>query len=81
MNSYDKLKPYGICVNGSIDGFPRKINRFNDYTTSRETEEGRERETIQNTATSRLYIEMPDGNLAYYTQNHRKSGFVFFLIN
>ncbi|KAL3973486.1 ADP-sugar pyrophosphatase / 8-oxo-dGDP phosphatase / ADP-D-ribose pyrophosphorylase [Sarotherodon galilaeus] len=25
MDSYDKLKPYGICINGSIDGLSRKI--------------------------------------------------------
>lgn len=25
VDSYDKLKPYGICVNGCIDGFSRKI--------------------------------------------------------
>ncbi|KAK0134211.1 hypothetical protein N1851_030223 [Merluccius polli] len=24
-DSYDKLKPYGICINGCIDGFSRKI--------------------------------------------------------
>ncbi|KAK7886541.1 hypothetical protein WMY93_026162 [Mugilogobius chulae] len=22
VDSYDKLKPYGICINGAIDGFP-----------------------------------------------------------
>ncbi|CAG9763543.1 unnamed protein product [Ceutorhynchus assimilis] len=25
MDSYDKLKPYGICINGCIDGFSRHI--------------------------------------------------------
>lgn len=25
MDSYDKLKPYGICINGCIDGFSRFI--------------------------------------------------------
>lgn len=25
IDSYDKLKPYGICINGSIDGFSRRI--------------------------------------------------------
>nr|XP_033492050.1 uncharacterized protein LOC117263018 [Epinephelus lanceolatus] len=34
MDSYDKLKPYGICVSGSIDGFSRKIMWLNAYTTS-----------------------------------------------
>ncbi|XP_042073225.1 uncharacterized protein LOC121813492 [Haplochromis burtoni] len=34
MDSYDKLKPYGICINGSIDGFSRKIIWLNAYTTN-----------------------------------------------
>lgn len=25
MDSYDKLKPYGLCINGAIDGYSRKI--------------------------------------------------------
>lgn len=25
LDSYDKLKPYGICINGCIDGFSRHI--------------------------------------------------------
>ncbi|KAJ8011875.1 hypothetical protein DPEC_G00062830 [Dallia pectoralis] len=25
IDSYDKLKPYGICINGCIDGYSRKI--------------------------------------------------------
>ncbi|KAL2087589.1 uncharacterized protein LOC109138370 [Larimichthys crocea] len=25
IDSYDKLKPYGICLNGCIDGFSRKV--------------------------------------------------------
>lgn len=25
MDSYDKLKPYGICINGCIDGYSRHI--------------------------------------------------------
>lgn len=25
VDSYDKLKPYGICINGCIDGFSRKV--------------------------------------------------------
>lgn len=25
VDSYDKLKPYGICINGCIDGFSRHI--------------------------------------------------------
>ena len=32
VDSYDKLKPYCIFVNGSIDGFSRKIIWFNAYT-------------------------------------------------
>lgn len=34
MDSYDKLKPFGICINGSIDGFSRKIIWLNAYYTS-----------------------------------------------
>ncbi|KAK2810384.1 hypothetical protein Q5P01_000407 [Channa striata] len=34
LDSYDKLKPYGICVNGCIDGFSRKIIWLNAYTTN-----------------------------------------------
>lgn len=34
IDSYDKLKPYGICVNGCIDGFSRKMIWLNAYTTS-----------------------------------------------
>ncbi|KAI3362647.1 hypothetical protein L3Q82_001631 [Scortum barcoo] len=34
LDSYDKLKPYGICVNGSIDGFSRKIIWLNAYATN-----------------------------------------------
>lgn len=34
LDSYDKLKPFGICINGCIDGFSRKIIWMNAYTTS-----------------------------------------------
>ena len=35
MDSYDKLKPYGICINGCIDGFSRKIIWMEaNYTSS-----------------------------------------------
>ena len=34
MDSYDKLKPYGICINGCIDGFSRKIIWLEAYYTS-----------------------------------------------
>ncbi|KAK2821902.1 hypothetical protein Q5P01_021967 [Channa striata] len=34
LESYDKLKPYGIRVNGCIDGFSRKIILLNAYTTN-----------------------------------------------
>ena len=33
MDSYDKLKPYGFCIYGSIDGFSRKIMWLNAYTS------------------------------------------------
>ena len=34
IDSYDKLKQYGLCVNGCIDGFSRKIIWVNVYKTS-----------------------------------------------
>lgn len=34
VDSYDKLKPFGICINGSIDGYSRKILWLNAYHTS-----------------------------------------------
>ena len=32
MDSYDKLKPYGIAINGCIDGFSRHIMWMEAYT-------------------------------------------------
>ena len=34
VDSYDKLKPYGICINGSIDGFSRQIIWMEAFTTN-----------------------------------------------
>ncbi|XP_061739265.1 uncharacterized protein LOC133556012 [Nerophis ophidion] len=34
FDSYDKLKPFGVCINGCIDGFSRKIIWMNAFTTS-----------------------------------------------
>jgi len=37
VDSYDKLRPYGICImplNGAIDGFSRKMLWLNAYYTS-----------------------------------------------
>lgn len=34
FDGYDKLKPFGICINGAIDGFSRKIIWLNAYTTN-----------------------------------------------
>ncbi|KAK0135212.1 hypothetical protein N1851_028967 [Merluccius polli] len=34
LDGYDKLKPYGICINGCIDGFSRKMIWLNAYTTN-----------------------------------------------
>jgi len=31
IDSYDKLKPYGLCINGCIDGFSRKLLWLNVY--------------------------------------------------
>ena len=34
VDSYDKLKPYGICINVCIDGYSRKIMWLHAYKTS-----------------------------------------------
>ncbi len=34
IDGYDKLKPYGICINGCIDGFSRKIIWLEAYKTN-----------------------------------------------
>ena len=34
VNSYDKLKPYGFCINGCIDGFSRRIIWMEVYTSN-----------------------------------------------
>lgn len=34
MDSYDKIKPYGICINGCIDGFSRKMVWLEAHYTS-----------------------------------------------
>ena len=34
IDSYDKLKPYGICINGCIDGFSRKLIWLQAHHTS-----------------------------------------------
>ena len=34
VDSYDKLRPYGICINGAIDGFSRKMLWLNAYHTN-----------------------------------------------
>ena len=34
LDSYDKLKPFGFCINGCIDGFSRKLLWLNVYTTN-----------------------------------------------
>ncbi|XP_062600142.1 uncharacterized protein LOC134261754 [Saccostrea cucullata] len=34
VDSYDKLKPYGFCINGCIDGFSRKIIWLEVYTSN-----------------------------------------------
>ncbi|XP_065129177.1 uncharacterized protein [Paramisgurnus dabryanus] len=34
IDSYDKLKPYGICINGCIDGFSRKITWLRAASTN-----------------------------------------------
>ena len=34
VDSYDKLMPYGLCINGGIDGFSRKVIWLNIYNTN-----------------------------------------------
>lgn len=34
VDSYDKLKPYGICINGAIDGFSRMVIWLHAYSTN-----------------------------------------------
>jgi len=34
VDSYDKLKPYGICINGAVDGFSRMVIWLHAYSTS-----------------------------------------------
>ena len=34
VDSYDKIKPFGLCINGCIDGFSRRIMWMNVYYTS-----------------------------------------------
>ena len=34
MDGYDKLKPYGICIHGCIDGFSRYVLWMEAYTTN-----------------------------------------------
>ena len=34
LDSYDKLKPYGICINGCVDGFSRYILWLEAYSTN-----------------------------------------------
>lgn len=34
MDGYDKLKPYGIAINGCIDGFSRYVLWMEAYTTN-----------------------------------------------
>ena len=34
VDSYDKLKPYGICINGAVDGFSRMVIWLHANTTS-----------------------------------------------
>jgi hypothetical protein len=34
IDSYDKLKPFGICINGCIDGFSRYIVWLEAYSTN-----------------------------------------------
>jgi hypothetical protein len=35
---YDKLKPYGICIHGAVDGFSRKVLWLEAATTNNNPE-------------------------------------------
>jgi len=34
VDGYDKLKPYGLCISGCIDGFSRQVIWLNVYNTN-----------------------------------------------
>ncbi|KAK0151963.1 hypothetical protein N1851_006662 [Merluccius polli] len=34
VDGYDKLKPYGICINGAVDGFSRMVIWLHAYSTN-----------------------------------------------
>ena len=34
LDAYDKLKPYGLCISGCIDGFSRQLIWLNVYRTN-----------------------------------------------
>lgn len=34
LDSYDKLKPYGLCINGCVDGFSRSVIWLDVYSTN-----------------------------------------------
>ncbi|KAJ0069354.1 hypothetical protein NL108_004194, partial [Boleophthalmus pectinirostris] len=34
VDSYDKLKPYGICINGAVDGFSRMVIWLHAFSTN-----------------------------------------------
>jgi hypothetical protein len=36
FDGYDKLKPFGLCISGCIDGFSRKIKWLNAYRTNKD---------------------------------------------
>lgn len=38
VDGYDKLKPYGLCISGCIDGYSRKIIWLNVYYTNNDPE-------------------------------------------
>jgi hypothetical protein len=38
VRSYDKLKPYGICIHGAVDGFSRKVLWLEAGTTNNNPE-------------------------------------------
>ena len=54
IDSYDKIKPYGLCINGCIDGFSRKIIWLKVGKTSSDPQ-----------VIARYYIEALEGSIGY----------------
>lgn len=58
LDSYDKLKPYGICINGCIDGFSRYIIWLKAGLTSNDPKVGISINIIQLTVFTKKFCSM-----------------------